>query len=201
MNSDSTTLARRSSRGAADASAPSTAATSATSRAASHDAAHSHGGPGSTTITAPPARSTAPGAVPGGGSATAPAGSVACLRAPCSRISCDARAGTVAIAARTIARAPSSSCRGTPAASATASIVRSSWVGPSPPVITTRSTPDCSACATASRISSRPSPTTVMRFTVTPAAARDAATKAPFSSLTRPSSTSVPVTTSAARTA
>ena len=61
--------------------AASSAATGADASAAGHIPVSSRGGPGSTTTSGPPGRcTTSPGAVPTGASATAPRGTIACLR-------------------------------------------------------------------------------------------------------------------------
>ena len=57
------------------------AAIGADASAAGHIPVSSRGGPGSTTTSGPPGRcTTSPGAVPTGVSATAPRGTIACLR-------------------------------------------------------------------------------------------------------------------------
>ena len=93
------------------------------------------GTPGRQATYAPPTFIQTPGAVPTRfGSGSAPSGKSAWTRFR-SGISRFRRANIAAIASSE----PASSTSGTPAAFARASRVRSSWVGPSPPVITTRS--------------------------------------------------------------
>ena len=89
----------------------------------------------------------------------------------------------------------SSKSSGAPNSSATARLLMSSRVGPSPPVVITapvRSRPS----RTASRMAPTLSLTLVRRTTVTPAAERARASSAPLVSTVKPSSSSVPMVTS-----
>ncbi len=147
MSSASDTHHRRSVRESSDARALSRSASTPSRHAAAHMGRSSFGGPGSTTTYVPETSMMHPGAVPIGGSTTAPRGMSACF-------SCARTMSASAIVARANrrVRAPTSSSAsslrsiGTPAAIATASMVRSSAVGPSPPVTTRRPRPS-SICA------------------------------------------------------
>ena len=87
-----------------------------------------------------------------------------------------------------------------PANRATTSAVRSSAVGPSPPLVTIRSTPwEARNSSAASRSPAR-SGTQRMWVTSTPSSPSRSEIHGPFRSLTRPATTSVPVTTIPART-
>ncbi len=98
----------------------------------------------------------------------------------------------------TIARAAGSTTRGTPAASATAAIVRSSWVGPSPPVTITRAAPAAIGVRSASTRRSNLSGICAIPRTTTPLRSRSSASAGPLASRTRPRRTSSPLTTIAA---
>ena len=79
--------------------------------------------------------------------------------------------------------------------------VRSSAVGPSPPLVTIRSTPSWARKASAARMSRGRSPTTEMWASSTPSSRRRSDSHGPLRSVTRPLRTSVPVTTIPARAA
>ncbi len=121
----------------------STSRTTPTPTAASHIGRSSPGGPGSTTTHGPPSTgTTSPGAVPTGSSTTAPEGTSACLRLPARRLSSltsRQRPRSAEMIPQIRSSSPASSSRETPANSATTSAVRSSAVGPSPPLVITRS--------------------------------------------------------------
>ena len=85
--------------------------------------------------------------------------------------------------------------------SATTSIVRSSAVGPRPPLVITRSTPCRAMKASWARMSAGRSPQIVMWASSMPSSSRRSDSQGPFRSCTRPVSTSVPVTTIPARAA
>ena len=72
--------------------------------------------------------------------------------------------------------------------------------GPSPPLVTTRSTPSASMNRNAASRSAGRSPTTMIWETSTPASPRRSETQGPLRSVIRPVRTSVPVTTMPART-
>ncbi len=118
------------------------------SSAAAHIGWSSRGGPGSTSTAGRSAPSgggtTRPGAVPTGSRTVAPRGTSACLRLP-ARIAASSRLRQRPRRRSRIARirpsSASSSTSGRPANSATTSAVRSSAVGPRPPLVTIRSTP------------------------------------------------------------
>ena len=84
-----------------------------------------------------------------------------------------------------------SSASGRPANSATTSAVRSSAVGPRPPLVTTRSSPAMKRSA--SSMSSRRSATTTISATSTPCSRRRSDSHGPLRSEMIPDSTSVPV--------
>src|SRR5581483_4732537 len=87
--------------------------------------------------------------------------------------------------------------RPTPAARATSSIVRSSWVGPSPPETQHRS---CSSPSRSARSrSSGRSPTIVIRAGSSPSDSTWSARNGPFRSVRSPRTSSLPVTTIATR--
>ena len=93
----------------------------------------------------------------------------------------------------------SSRASGRPVKRATTSSVRSSAVGPRPPLVTIRSTPWASMKASWASMSSGRSPQIVMWASSTPSSSRRSDSHGPLRSLTRPVSTSVPVTTMPAR--
>ena len=126
----------------------------------------SDGTPGRQPTTAPPTRIQTPGAVPTRlGSISAPRGNRAWTRFR-SAMGRFRRANI----ARMASSASGSSTSGTPATRASASRVRSSWVGPSPPLIRTRSARPV-ATLKAATFSSRSSPSVVWKWTGTPTAA------------------------------
>ena len=88
---------------------------------------------------------TSPGAVPAGSITCAPSGTIACLRFDAAdrlEVEVAASASSAAAGSSAIrASSASSSNSGRPAKPATTSIVRSSAVGPRPPLVTIRSTP------------------------------------------------------------
>src|SRR5215210_1510028 len=86
-----------------------------------------------------------------------------------------------------------------PVKPATTSIVMSSAVGPSPPLVTTRSTPWSAMKRSWASTSSGRSPVIVMCASSTPSSSRRSDSQGPLRSLTRPVRTSVPVTTMPAR--
>src|SRR5829696_3182141 len=171
-----------------------------------HTGWSSRGGPGRTTTVGPGRPSvggtTRPGAVPAGPRTVAPSGTVACLRveasiAAWSRLRQRRSIGSTIAAIR---RSSSSSSTGSrPWKRPTTSAVRSSAVGPRPPVVTIRSTP-CSTMkrSCASRSAGR-SPQIVVCARSTPSSTSRSASQGPLRSRTRPASTSVPVTTMPAR--
>ena len=184
----------------------STAATGSGSRAPrGHIAWSSRGGPGRTITVGPLGRARpGPGAVPAGSIAVAPSGTIACFRLASRRASaskCIRRAKLGEDRARSSPpsprRGPARGRRSWP----TTSAVRSSAVGPSPPLVTIRSTPCARARnrSAASRSSGR-SPTQRMWVTSTPSSPSRSEIQGPLRSVTRPVRTSVPVTRIPART-
>ena len=171
-----------------------------------HIGCSSRGGPGSTTIVGPSRPSgggtTNPGAVPTGSSTVAPSGTIACLRFP-------ARTASMSMSGKRLASGRRiSAIRSSTAGSSfisrswkrpTTSAVRSSAVGPSPPLVITRSNPRAAMKASASCMSWGRSPTIVVKASCTPRSRSRSASQGPLRSLTRPVSTSVPVTTIPAR--
>ena len=179
--------------------------------AAPHIGRSSRGGPGRTTIVGAgrgPVSSaggtTSPGAVPTGSSTVAPRGTSACLRFE-RRIASWSRSGQRIINPSKIFQirpsSAGSSSDGRPWKSPTTAAVRSSSVGPKPPLVTMRSMPADDSQRKASRTSSGRSPTTMLWATSTPISRRRSASHGPLRSTTRPVSTSVPVTTMPARAA
>ncbi len=161
----------------------------------------SRGGPGSTSTAGLPGTIT-PGAVPTGSNTTAPTGTMACFR----------------FAARTASKSPvpmraisffkisailfsSSSSRANSRLQncATMATVMSSAVGPSPPLVTIKSTPSLAMKRKAASMSAARSPQMVMWASSTPSSRSRSAIQGPFRSATRPVRTSVPVTTMPAR--
>ena len=186
--------------------APATASRSArVSSACAHMACSSDGGPGRTTIVGPSpdaGADTRPGAVPTGSSTVAPTGTSACLRVP-SRHASMSRFGKRCSSGSSFAAirpcSGSSSARSRPWNAATTSIVRSSAVGPRPPLVITSATPCDASHSRAPRMSSGRSPTTTVVSWSTPSSVSRSASHGPFASRTRPLSTSVPVMTMPAR--
>src|SRR5680860_1576329 len=101
--------------------------------------------------------------------------------------------------ALTSPRARASRAIARPVTRATASMVRSSWVGPRPPDTQTRSYPSPSRRARAPPIASMPSPTISTRATSTRRASRERARMPALRSWIRPRRISSPVTRIAAR--
>ena len=130
-----------------------------------------------------------PGAVPTGlCRASKPSGTPAMRRAAGVR----SRPRAAKSASR-CAATPSSSTTGMPNHSATTSRVRSSVVGPSPPVATTSSTPSSTARWSAPRMPARVSRTVSHRSSSTPSAARRSPSQAAFVSTVWPMSISSPI--------
>jgi hypothetical protein len=181
----------------------STALAAEVASAAGHIACSSRGGPGSTITVGPPATgTTSPGAVPTGSSGCAPRGTIACLRfATCSACGLTClrwrNRARMAVICRSSASSSSSS---TPANPATTSAVRSSAVGPSPPLVMTRSTRWLARNRNAAARSAGRSPTRSRWATSTPNSPSRCASHGPLRSVIRPLSSSVPVTTIPART-
>src|SRR4051812_47333541 len=175
--------------------------------AAGHMPCSSAGGPGRTSTVGPAvpsaAGTTRPGAVPTGSRTVAPAGTSACFRTPAAVDAASARHPRRAIQRSTTAPMRRSSAvstaDGRPWNAPTTSAVRSSAVGPRPPDVMTRSAPVSTRKASALRMSSGRSPTTTTCPTSTPRRRSCSASQGPFRSVTRPVSTSVPVTTMPAR--
>ena len=94
----------------------------------------------------------------------------------------------------------SSSRSGRPAKSATTCAVRSSAVGPSPPLVTIRSAPSARMNSSAESRSAGRSPVISTCASSIPSSASRSASHGPLRSRTRPASTSVPVITKPART-
>ena len=129
-----------------DARPVTAAAKASVSVAVSHIACSSLGGPGSTITVGVPAI-TRPGAVPTGSSTVAPTGTRACLRLAARTASKSTLSKRAIIGLRICAirsSSASSSTRSRPQNWATVATVRSSAVGPSPPLVRIRSIP-CSA--------------------------------------------------------
>ena len=169
------------------------------SRARGHSCCSSAGGPGRTTTGARPVSRTNPGAVPTRPRESAPSGSVACFRTPGSK-SVYGRRSRSAIRRETApisSLSPSSRSSARPAAFATSSTVRSSCVGPSPPETTHRSA--SSAIPSTASSSSGSSPTIEIRAGSTPSTSSWPARNGPFRSVRSPRTSSLPVTTIAAR--
>ena len=175
--------------------------------ACGHMACSSRGGPGSTTTVGPEPFSggtTRPGAVPAGSITSAPSGTSACLRFAVRTASGSSSVKRFISGFRISAILPSrSSSRpsGRPVKPATTSIVMSSAVGPSPPLVITRSTPCSAMKRSCDSMSSGRSPVIVMCASSTPSSSRRSASQGPLRSATRPVRTSVPVTTMPARAA
>jgi hypothetical protein len=120
--------------------------TPAVRTAFSHMGCSSRGGPGSTTTVGVPGTTT-PGAVPTGPRTSAPAGTIACLRlaamtaskstAPVARL----RPIRFFRMSAMVSSSAGSRTNSLPQNRATVATVMSSAVGPSPPLVTMRSTP------------------------------------------------------------
>ena len=166
-----------------------------------HIGCSSRGGPGSTsTVGFPP--TTTPGAVPTGSRIVAPAGTIACLRLAAltaSKSTSLTRARSRLRISAIFFSSSSSSTSSRPQNSATTATVISSAVGPSPPLVTIRSTPSAARNRRAAAMSSCRSPQIVMCASSTPSSRSRSAIHGPFRSCTRPVKTSVPVTTMPAR--
>ena len=170
--------------------------------ATGHIGCSSRGGPGRTITTRSgpsPNGTTSPGAVPTGSSASAPSGTIACLRlAAITASSSNLKLRFLAKRRRIVAIFASiswSSFSGRPAKRPTISPVRSSAVGPRPPLVTIRSIPSASRNFSASSRSSGRSATTMMWATSIPSSASRSLTQGPLTSVMRAVITSVPVTT------
>ena len=139
--------------------------------------------------------------MPAGASASAPRGTIACLRLAASSAgpANPLRAAHPARIAAMCARMASSSSSGAPANAATTSAVRSSAVGPSPPEVTISAAPASAANRSAAARSSGRSPTIVTCATSNPSRPSSRATNGPLRSAIAPESSSLPVTTTAAR--
>ena len=196
-------LARRRRGAARGAPAPPrarAAAAAARSRArAARARCSSRGGPGSVTATQPPAASTSAGAVPARPTTTAPSGTDACLRTPGANSAYGRRSRSATCRVHVSIRASSARVRtsGRPAARASSSTVRSSWVGPSPPEMTSRS---CSSPSRSARSSSSGASPTIRTSTGSmPSESSDCARNGPLRSLRSPRTSSEPVTRIAPR--
>ena len=147
---------------------------------------------------APPGRARCP---PARGSSR-PAGRRACLRFA-ARTASSSRSGQRGAAARgsprSAPRAPRRAPSRAPGTRPRPRAVRSSAVGPSPPLVTTRSTPRRPGSAAPPCMSSGGRPTTSVWARSTPSSRRRSDSHGPLRSVTRPVSTSVPVTTMPAR--
>ena len=156
--------------------------------------AHLAGGPGSVTTTRPSGASTSqPGAVPFGfGSASADGIRQACLRLTSGK-SMPRRSNR----SRSHASISGSTVGSSPTSAATASRVRSSGVGPRPPVVRTRSARP-SAASSAPRTTSRSSGMACSRSTCTPRAVRSRASSPAFVSRVSPTVISLPTLSSSA---
>src|SRR4051812_14389546 len=146
---------------------------------------------------------TIPGAVPTGSITVAPSGTSACLRleartASKSRLRQRFISGSRMSAIR--CSSASSNASGRPAKRATTSSVRSSAVGPNPPLVTIRPTPSSARKRSWASMSCGRSPQMVMWARSTPISRRRSESHGPLRSRTLPVSTSVPVTTMPART-
>ncbi len=166
-----------------------------------HIGCNSRGGPGSTTTVGLPVTTT-PGAVPTGSRICAPAGTMACFRFAARTASKSAsvkRARSRLRMAAIFSSRTSSSTSSRPQNCATTSTVISSAVGPSPPLVTMRSTPSPARNWSAAAMSACRSPQIVTWASSTPSSSNRSAIHGPFRSATRPVRTSVPVTTMPAR--
>ena len=179
---------------------PTTRLTASSSSAARQSRRSSGGGPGRTTATAPSVSTTSPGAVPAIPITRPPAGTVACFRTPASNSAYGRlKRSAIRLETSSISCSSSGSTRASsPAARARSSTVRSSWVGPSPPEITSRSAVSPSRIASSNSDAS--SPTTVIRAGSAPSRVNSSARKGPFASRRPPRTSSLPVTRTAVRT-
>ena len=163
----------------------------------------STGGPGSTTIRWSPTGMITPGAVPTGGSISAPAGTRRLLAVAAHEAGRIDAAGAGELGHDRVDGARASARRAPaerPATCATHATVRSSCVGPRPPDVSTRSTPLASSCSSAATIDSASSSTATTRSSRTPCSRRAArARNDELVSTVRPSRISEPVTRTAAR--
>ena len=159
-----------------------------------HIARISRGGPGSVTTTRPSgARTSQPGAVPFGfGSASADG-----IRQACLRLTSGKAIPRRSNRSRSHASISGSIVGSSPTSAAIASRVRSSGVGPSPPVVTTRSARP-SAASSAPRTTSRSSGSACSRRTCTPRAVRSRASSPAFVSRVSPTVISLPTLSSSA---
>src|SRR5690625_182641 len=169
-----------------------------------HIGCSSRGGPGNTTTVGVPGTTT-PGAVPTGSRMCEPAGIIACLRLAARTV---AKSGAPAPLKRAIiglrmsamwASRAGSSTTSRPQNRATVSTVRSSAVGPRPPLVMIRSTPSAARNRSWASMSRGRSPQIVMCANSTPSSRSRSASHGPLRSAIRPVSTSVPVTTIPAR--
>ena len=186
--------------GRAAARGPARAAPARSRARAARAAGAPTGGPGRTTTAPWPVSSTIPGAVPARPSEIAP-GRQGRLLAH-ARLEVGVRPvqplGDLPRDAADLARAAPRRARARgPPPCATSSTVRSSCVGPSPPETRQRSAASPSASAASS--SSGRSPTIVIRAGSRPSASAWAARNGPFRSVRSPRTSSLPVTTIAAR--
>ena len=167
------------------------------------------GGPGRTTTVGASGASSAggttrPGAVPTGSITVAPSGITACLRFD-TRIASGSRLGQRLIigarisAIRSSSRASSTISR--PQKRPTISAVRSSAVGPRPPLVITSANRCSRMWASAAWRSSGRSPTIAISAASTPSSRRRSDSHGPFRSEMIPVRTSVPVIRMPARTA
>ena len=117
----------------------------------------SRGGPGASRDAASSARTSA-GAVPARPTTTAPSGTDACLWTPGanSLYGRRSRSGDLPRPRLDAPRAPRARTSGRPAARASSSTVRSSWVGPRPPEMTSRSCSRPSRSARSSSVGASP---------------------------------------------
>src|SRR6478609_6475635 len=176
-------------------SAPTPRAASLGSTSSCHIGRISRGGPGNASMTVPSGRSTHhPGAVPlGFGSIAADAMRHACFTFTDGN-GCRRRVHSPS----SQARVGGSTSSGSPHSSATDSRVRSSGVGPSPPVVTTRSA-RVRASRSAATTTGWSSGRFATRSTVTPFATSDRARSPLLVSVVSPTVSSVPIATSSAR--
>ena len=188
--------------------APATAARNASvSRAAAHIGCSSRGGPGSTTTVGAgrrPSAAARPRPAPSrpARAPSRPRGTCACLRVPraiAARSTFGQRCASGATIAAIRCSSASSSTSRRPAKSATTSVVRSSAVGPRPPLVTIRSTRSAARKRSAAAMSSRRSPTIRMCARSTPSSRSRSDSHGPLRSAMIPLRTSVPVMTMPAR--
>src|SRR5665648_1024278 len=148
-----------------------------------------------------PRRAAMPGATPAGGTGVEPAGNRAWRRAAGNSSSTSRwrRSATQRTRSSTMPRAVGSSSRLTPRALARQAAVRSSCVVPRPPPTTSRSGSAAREYSRAAVRRSSSSATVRTLVTLTPRALRSALRKAPLVSRVRPSRSSLPLSTTAAR--